>query len=606
MSVIRSRLSISASLPLAVAALMIVVLSVMAAAGYLEVRASAIALAAARLDDAERQISELISAAVPKGVAALKAEANGPDALAVLASRSADASARLAERWNKVRSGASLELWDASLVRVVSAGPPLAAMPPSEAMRLSVDAAKNGFVFGPFTVQDRKAIQTEIAAAYADGAVAGYLVDRRPLNTSQQFMTLVTNLIGSNSRLLLGDSTGTVWTDFTNPVAGPPPATRLTNALMEYERADHQKVFAHQRAVPMTPWVVIAEVPQSLVLAPVNRFVRRAGVLLLLLALGGAGVGWVISGRFTRPLRRMTETASAIARAHSSTEPLVDRDELQRLAFAFDQMVAALRTSDEALRATNARLERRVQERTVELTEANRELEAFSYSVSHDLRAPLRAMSGFAQILIEDHAGELSPPARKCVDTICGNAKSMGQLIDDLLEFSRLSRQPIRRVTTDVSGLARAAFRDARAGEAERCIDVVVPDLPHAQAEPVLVALILDNLVRNAVKFTRPRAEARIEVGAITTDAGAVAYFVRDNGVGFDMRYADKLFGVFQRLHRKDQFEGTGVGLAIVQRVVLRHGGRVWAESEVDHGATFFFTLPAEPGRQDAPDLQHG
>lgn len=593
---LRSRLSISAKLPLGVAVLLAVCLSATAMAAYVEVRASAIALATERLGHAERQIVDLIAASWPKNITTFKTEANTPDVIATLTKDDAAARARLVARWSASKSGGSIELWDAQLKTVITTGASFAPLPDSERQRLANRASTEGIVFGRFAVVDQKALETVVAAAYADGQPVGYLVDRRSLNTSAQFMTLVTSLIGPNARLLLGNATGDVWTDFSNPVTGPGLDVLLTPGIMRYQRADRHAVMALQQNVPQTPWVVVAEMPEAVVMAPVQRFVRRAAGIVVVLALIGAGVGWWFSRRFTEPLRWMTDAAVSIAGAHTSAPPLTTRDELEQLAFAFDQMVGAVKSSDQALRATNAQLEGRVAARTAELTEANRELEAFSYSVSHDLRAPLRAMSGFAQILVEDHATELSPPARKCVDTICNNAKSMGQLIDDLLEFSKLSRQPIKRVPVDMAALARSAIRDATAPEAGRSIDCVIEDMPPAQAEPSLVALVIDNLVRNAVKFTRRRTDARIEVGA-TSSSNGPAYFVRDNGVGFDMQYADKLFGVFQRLHRKDEFEGTGVGLAIVQRVIVRHGGQVWAEAEVGRGATFFFTLPAQSNR---------
>jgi signal transduction histidine kinase len=591
---VHARLSFSAKLPLGVAALMVVVLSATAMAGYIEVRASAMALATERLDHAERQIVDLITAGVPKGMAALTAEANSTETLAVLMTHSAVAENTLLERWKKTRGAATMELWDTNVHPRVIGGPALVPITAGDANALAQEAARAGTAYGAFTIVDQKAIQTEIAAAYSGGRVVGYLVERRPLNTSAQSLALITNLIATNARLLLGNTRGDVWTDFVRVSSGPSASELARTGLISYEREGHQPVFGLSRPLPPTPWSVAVEIPQSTVLAPVQRFVRRAIALVVLLSLAGAGMGWWLSRRFTRPLQRMTDAAVAIAAAHSPAAPLRAGDELQRLAAAFDQMVAAVRESDGALRAANAHLEARVAERTGDLVEVNRELEAFSYSVSHDLRAPLRAIGGFAQILVEDHAPELSAPARQCLDTIRNNATSMGQLIDDLLEFSKLSRQPIRRVPTDIAALARAVIHDVQVAEGDRSIECVIGELPIALAEPTLVTLVVDNLIRNAAKFTRPTAHARIEVGA-TGSGDRLAYFVRDNGVGFDMRYADKLFGVFQRLHRKDQFEGTGVGLAIVHRAISRHGGRVWADSVVNHGATFFFTLPSPP-----------
>jgi signal transduction histidine kinase len=592
----RSRLSISAKLPIGMAVLMILFLSGMAVAAYWEVRASALALATDQLDHVDRQIADLINPSSPKSMAALKTEAAATDVVAALGPDGDAAQAQVRERWKRARASGALELWNAARERVLSTEPALPPIDAKVAAELAAEADASGAVIGPLNVLDTKAFQLQIAAISNDGSVIGYLVDRRPLSSSAQFMALVTSLIGPDARLLLGNVSGDVWTDFRTPVKGPPLSAIGTTGLMSYERQDGRRVFARRLALAPAPWLVAAEIPQAQVLAPVDRFVRRAVSLEFGLSILGALNAWRFRAHITKPLRRMTDVAVSVAEAHSSRPALEDNDELNRLAYAFDQMVGALRVSEEALRASHARLERRVEERTAEVTEANRELEAFSYSVSHDLRAPLRAMRGFAEILVEDHAAELTPAARDCVNRISNNAKSMGQLIDDLLDFSKLSRQPIKRTSTDLAALARQVMRESQAAEPDRSIEFVVGDLPAVDAEPTLMPLVLDNLIRNAVKFTRPRDAARIEVGYAGRTAKDATYFVRDNGVGFDMRYADKLFHVFQRLHRKDEFEGTGVGLAIVHRIVSRHGGRVWAESVAGEGATFFFTLPASAG----------
>jgi PAS domain S-box-containing protein len=230
---------------------------------------------------------------------------------------------------------------------------------------------------------------------------------------------------------------------------------------------------------------------------------------------------------------------------------------------------------------------------TAELEAANKDLEAFAYSVSHDLRAPLRSLSGFSQILLEEHGDKLPPDARHEVDMIVDSAREMGQLVDDLLAFSRLGRQPVAKERVDPERIARQVYGELREAQPkERDVRIRFTALPPCQADPALLRQVYANLLGNALKYTRRRERAEIEVG---WDAAAEAYFVKDNGVGFDMQHADKLFGVFQRLHRAEEYEGTGVGLAIVHRIVTRHGGRVWAQAAVDQGATFSFTLPGGP-----------
>ncbi|MCX6951321.1 MAG: ATP-binding protein, partial [Verrucomicrobia bacterium] len=216
---------------------------------------------------------------------------------------------------------------------------------------------------------------------------------------------------------------------------------------------------------------------------------------------------------------------------------------------------------------------------------------AFSYSVSHDLRSPLRAVDGFSQAVIEDYAALLPPEGRRCLATIRAAAQQMGALIDDLLAFSRLGRQYLRVQPIDMARLVRVVLAELGEPWPERTVDVLVGPLPECEGDPALLKQVWLNLLANALKYTRKQAKAEIEIGC-RTDAGEDVFFVRDNGVGFDMQYVDKLFGVFQRLHRAEDYEGTGVGLAIVQRVVHRHGGRVWAEAREGHGATFYFTVP--------------
>jgi light-regulated signal transduction histidine kinase (bacteriophytochrome) len=237
------------------------------------------------------------------------------------------------------------------------------------------------------------------------------------------------------------------------------------------------------------------------------------------------------------------------------------------------------------------------------LKDANRELESFSYSVSHDLRAPLRSIDGFSRILVEDYEPILPDEAKRYLQIVRKGTVQMGQLIDDLLDFSRMGRKPLRVQPIRPASVAYEALDGLRFELNDRPVELVIGELPGCQADLALLRQVFTNLLSNALKYTRGREPARIEVGALAESVSDTerTYFVRDNGVGFDMIYAPKLFGVFQRLHRSEDYEGTGVGLALVQRIIHRHGGRVWAEAALDQGATFWFTLPAEDTVAEAP-----
>lgn len=335
---------------------------------------------------------------------------------------------------------------------------------------------------------------------------------------------------------------------------------------------------------------------------------RNIWLVLSLLALFGAyfiSIFAIVYRRIFSSLAELQAGAKIIGTGNLDFAFAAKRhDEIGDLSRAFNLMTASLKD----VTASKAELEREIaerriieaslQERTDQLEASNKDLESFTYSVSHDLRAPLRAIRSFARILLSSCRTKLSEEDIGRLNTIQKNVVNMGQLIDDLLSLSRLGRLPVEATAIDMGSLAQAVYDDMQASFDGRSIkfDILSPP-PAALGDKVLIRQVMINLLANAMKFTQPRAEGAIEFGG-RREGSECVYYVKDNGVGFDMRYADKLFGVFQRLHAKDEFEGTGVGLAIVQRSVLKHGGRVWAEGKEGEGAIFYFSLPA-PNKRD-------
>lgn len=313
-------------------------------------------------------------------------------------------------------------------------------------------------------------------------------------------------------------------------------------------------------------------------------------VFVLALAISVVTMIALMTAAVSGPLKELLAAIRSFGAGDRSARMAVTRiDEVGVVGIAFNHVADRLQASEREIRQLNEDLERRVEERTAELAAATRELEAFSYSVSHDLRAPLRSIDGFSRALLDDHGAQLDQEGRRHLEIVRRSTEDMGRLIDDLLRLSRVARGEMRREHVDVSAMVSEIGAELARREPERRVELIVADGLETVGDRALLRAALVNLLSNAWKFTRERADARVEVGVL--ERPLPAFYVRDNGVGFDPAYADKLFAPFQRLHSQEQFEGTGIGLATVQRVIARHGGRIWAEARPGTGATFYFTI---------------
>lgn len=591
-------------LPAAVAVLLLLVSGALVALTYGESRRAAVEAADLRL----QTLAQQLGANVQQSASVLRQQAEttaaDPSLIDLLTGGEPPDTvqrqfeARLKEQPQVLR----LELRTVADAVVVSAAAVDAPEMPAPWTAVTQWASRDAVTMSPPVASEGTGLYAVAAPVRANGQTIGFVVTWRRVVSGESSRELLEHLLGPHTRILVGQPEG-VWVDLLDDKVVA-PLTLVPDARGVYwaHHADEQWVGA-VHVIGGTSWSLLVELPAAVVFGPSRQLLRNtAAVALLLTALGTCG-GWVISRRLLAPLRALTRAAIELADGNTATKvPFSRHDEIGSLAAAFNIMASRVAKG-------RRELETRVQERTDELTRAlaqvrersqqlegsNRELESFCYTISHDLRAPLRSIDGFSDVLLTDHADQLDDTGRGYLMRVRRAAKRMDTLINDLLELAKVSRVSLEVQPVAIDRLAARAVEYLREREPGRAVEVhIQPDLD-VQGDPRLLRLALQNLLENAWKFTGPRTAARIECGATRVD-GAQTYFVRDNGVGFDMAHASKLFGIFQRLHSMDQFPGTGVGLAIVQRVIERHGGRIWADAAPDAGATFYFTLEATHG----------
>ncbi|MFT3676887.1 MAG: ATP-binding protein [Chitinophagaceae bacterium] len=425
----------------------------------------------------------------------------------------------------------------------------------------------------------------------------GYLVRWRRMQTSPQAVLQFSQLLGEDVKLFIGNADGSLWTDMQKPVGFiPADLQQSSKELPVYKRSDGQQLLASVKPVNHTKWRVMTERPYKKIIAPASAFLQMAlstGIVIIAI---GALLAWMISRSITRPLQRLAVATTAIEGGNYATAVSVEsRDELGQLARMFNAMT-------EKVQLSQKNLEEKVQRRTAQLEATNQELEAFSYSVSHDLRAPLRAVSGYAMILKEDYTEKLDEEGNRILHMIVSNARMMGLLIDDLITFSKIGRKESQYRPVDMKLLVESCIQELQPIRGNHSLNIKTGDIAPCYGDGNLLKQVWMNLISNAIKYSSKEQNPVIEIGS-RTESDRIIYFVRDNGVGFDMKYADKLFGVFERLHSQDEFEGTGIGLALSKRIIHKQGGEIWAEATKGFGATFYFSIPATGNTQNNTQL---
>lgn len=477
-------------------------------------------------------------------------------------------------------------------------------------------------VFFSKAIGNRPAMLVTAPAFDFDGAFIGVIAFEVDMNLIYKLIQDVTGL-GDTGEVLVGMKKGNEAV-YINPLRHDPDAAlkkgiplggklggpileavqgRIgAGRLLDYRR---KNVIAAWRHLPSLDWGLVAKIDAEEAFADVTKLRNRVLIIVVIVFVLCGMIAFSIAQSISVPIKTLSQGAEIIGSGNLDYKTGSHRkDELGQLSRSIDKMTGDLKK----ITASRDELNREIAERkraeedisrlnedlkyhVVQLEESNRELDAFSYSVSHDLRSPLRHMAGFMELLQKRAWPQMDETNRHYMTIISESSIRMGVLIDDLLAFSRIGRSEMRTVAIRVKQIVQEAIGELREETKERDIAWKIGELPEIHGDPSLIRLVLVNLISNALKFTRPRPRAEIEIGC-TEEEDEFVFFVKDNGVGFDMNYAEKLFGVFQRLHHRDEFEGTGIGLANVRRIVSRHGGRAWAVGSLDHGATFYFSLP--------------
>jgi len=582
-------LSIQQRLPLLICVLLLLIIVTFSWTSYIGVKRAALKIGSDRLHTLTGELSSMFGQSAQTIIAATQATARNGSIKKYLQSEGKDSISGSLEILQKLRLDSTWvlsELLNRNKVPILRSGRTDTATTAKldSSLLLSFAHADSFNVGKIYQLNDSMYYPITVAVTEKNQTI-GYIVRWRMLQVSLQAVKQFSQLIGTNANLYIGNTDGSLWTDMMKSVSAPPVDIGHSDHFFEYSEAKGRRVIAAVQPIANTHWVVLVEFSQQTILEAANRFLRWIIIIGGVLIIVGIFIAWLMSRNITRPLNKLTNAASAIASGDYSLAVEVNRnDELGKLARAFNSMTVKVH-------AAQLDLEKKVKERTVQLESANKELEAFSYSVSHDLRAPLRAIGGYSMILKEDYGTKLDDEANRITGKIVSNAKMMGKLIDDLISFSQIGGKEVMRYPIDMKNLAESCMTELLQHEPANKYQVHINHLPACEGDLNLIRQVWMNLISNAIKYSSKKPVPCIEIGCIE-GSSMHTYFVRDNGVGFDMQHAHKLFGVFQRLHSQKMFEGTGIGLAFAKRIINKHQGEIRAEGSVDEGATFYFSLP--------------
>jgi signal transduction histidine kinase len=586
-----NRLSITQRLPLLICSLLLSAIVIYGFANYYSLKKATLIIGQDRLTSVTVQLSTTLGQAARSLEKISNATAAQENVIKCLKSGGKEFHKETLDALDKLfkdSSWVSVELLNADMMSVLRSGKSTIDVPVNIKNVISItnagpDSTKIGELY-----KVKNNVYFPIISAMSDKKhIIGYILSWKSLLIPPKSVSQFSQLVGIGANFYVGNADGTLWTDLVKPLPGIPFKINKITDIINYTDPDGQDMLANAQIIGHTKWLMIITFPKQIILNGLNNFLNWITIIGIILMAIGILATWIMSRNITKPLNQLTAAATTVSLGNYTVPVSVNvhqDDELGKLARAFNMMT-------EQVYQMYHDLEDKVTERTAQLENVNSELEAFSYSVSHDLRTPLRAVNGYAIMLKEDYEKKLDAEGNRIIQNIITNAKMMGQLIDDLLSFSRLGKKELICAHVDMQLLVKSVVDELLQNVPENKYRIITGLLPPAEADLVMIKQVLLNLIGNAIKYAAKKDDPEIEIG-FKDEETKTTYYIKDNGAGFDMAYANKLFGVFQRLHSQEEFEGSGVGLALVKRIIDKHKGEIWAEGFENAGATFYFSLP--------------